>query len=87
MSVLFFTKITSFYREEREWREWVDSHFIHLISPNVYRTWSESLETFRWFEQVGDWQQNFPTWERILAVYVGAAAMFAISKRLKKRYG
>lgn len=72
-------------REEREWREWVDSHFIHLISPNVYRTWSESLETFRWFEQVGEWRANFPTWERVLAVYVGAAAMFAISKRLKKR--
>ncbi|KAF7633399.1 Glutaredoxin domain-containing protein [Meloidogyne graminicola] len=73
-------------RDEREWREWVDNHFVHLISPNVYRTLSDSLATFRWFSQVGEWERNFPTWERILAVYVGAAAMWGISKRLKKRH-
>uniref|UniRef100_A0A7E4ZVK8 Prostaglandin E synthase 2 n=1 Tax=Panagrellus redivivus TaxID=6233 RepID=A0A7E4ZVK8_PANRE len=73
-------------REEREWREWVDDHFIHLISPNVYRTWAEALETFQYFDRVGEWDRNFPAWERYLAVYVGAAAMFGISKRLKKRH-
>lgn len=72
-------------REEREWREWVDNWFIHLISPNVYRNWNESVETFRWFEQVGDWHRTFPAWERVLAVYVGAAAMFLLSKTLKKK--
>jgi microsomal prostaglandin-E synthase 2 len=75
-----------FFRDEREWREWVDSHFIHLISPNVYRTWNESLETFKYFDKVGEWERNFPTWERYLAVYAGAAAMWGISKRLKKRH-
>ncbi|KAI6205263.1 hypothetical protein M3Y94_00772600 [Aphelenchoides besseyi] len=74
-------------REEREWREWVDNHFIHIISPNVYRTWGESLETFRYFDKVGEWKRNFPAWERHLAVYMGAMAMFFISKRLKKRHG
>ncbi|CAD6194281.1 unnamed protein product [Caenorhabditis auriculariae] len=74
-------------KEEREWREWVDTWFIHLISPNVYRTWDESLETFKWFEQIGDWHRTFPAWERVLAVYIGALAMFALSKRLKKRHG
>ncbi|KHJ98292.1 hypothetical protein OESDEN_01732 [Oesophagostomum dentatum] len=39
-------------REERQWREWVDGRFIHLISPNVYRTFDESLETFKWFSEV-----------------------------------
>ncbi|CAD5229198.1 unnamed protein product [Bursaphelenchus okinawaensis] len=73
-------------REEREWRDWVDDHFIHMISPNVYRTWEESLETFRYFDKVGDWEHNFPSWERYLAVYMGAAAMFMISKKLKKRH-
>ncbi|EGT36399.1 hypothetical protein CAEBREN_16523 [Caenorhabditis brenneri] len=73
-------------REEREWREWVDNWFIHLISPNVYRNWNESIETFRWFEQVGDWHRAFPAWERVLAVYVGAAAMFLLSKSLKKKH-
>ncbi|VDM37533.1 unnamed protein product [Toxocara canis] len=73
-------------REEREWREWVDEHFIHLISPNVYRTWSESLATFRWFSEVGQWHDAFSPWERYLAVYAGAAVMFFVSKRLKKRH-
>ncbi|RCN26819.1 glutaredoxin [Ancylostoma caninum] len=40
-------------REERQWREWVDGNFIHLISPNVYRSLNESLETFKWFSEVG----------------------------------
>ena len=73
-------------REEREWREWVDEHFIHLISPNVYRSWEEALETFKYFDKVGEWERNFPTWERYLAIYMGAAVMCKISKTLKKRH-
>jgi len=73
-------------REEREWREWVDEHFIHLISPNVYRSWEESLETFRNFDRAGEWERNFSSLERYLAIYMGALAMYGISKRLKKRH-
>lgn len=83
---LFGVIITSF-REENQWREWVDEKFIHIISPNVYRTFGESLETFHYFDKVGDWKRNFPTWERYLAIYLGATAMYIISKRLKKRHG
>lgn len=74
-------------REEKEWRIWVDETFIHIISPNVYRTFGEALQTFRYFDEVGEWKRNFPTWERYLAIYLGATAMFFISKRLKKRHG
>ncbi|CAJ0598878.1 unnamed protein product [Cylicocyclus nassatus] len=73
-------------RIERQWREWVDAYFIHLISPNVYRTFSESLETFRWFSEFGDWDNIFTVSGRALAVYVGAFAMWLIAKRLKKRH-
>ncbi|KAE9550256.1 hypothetical protein FO519_006534 [Halicephalobus sp. NKZ332] len=73
-------------REEREWREWVDEHFIHLISPNVYRSWEEALETFRIFDRAGEWERNFSSIERYLAIYIGAMAMYGISKRLKKRH-
>lgn len=59
---------------------------MHLISPNVYQSWPEALETFEWFAKTGEWDDNFPRWERNLMVYVGAAAMWAISKRLKKRH-
>lgn len=71
---------------ERKWREWTDKHFIHLISPNVYRTKEEALQTFEWFAQTSGWNDFFPKWERNLMVYVGATAMFLISKRLKKRH-
>jgi len=73
-------------REEREWREWVDNRFIHVISPNVYRTLRESLRTFNWFSKFGDWEHNFPFFERHLAIYVGAFMMYIIAKRLKKRH-
>lgn len=72
--------------EERKWRAWADDHLVHLISPNVYRTKDEAMETFEWFSEVGEWGVHFPTWERDLMVYVGAIAMWAISKRLKKRH-
>lgn len=72
--------------EERKWRSWADDHLVHLISPNVYRTKDEAMETFEWFSEVGEWDVHFPKWERDLMVYVGAMAMWAISKRLKKRH-
>ncbi|XP_058834468.1 prostaglandin E synthase 2 [Topomyia yanbarensis] len=72
--------------EERKWRSWADDHLVHLISPNVYRNKEEALETFEWFSDVGEWDVHFPKWERNLMVYVGALAMWAISKRLKKRH-
>uniref|UniRef100_U5EGP9 Putative glutathione s-transferase-related protein n=1 Tax=Corethrella appendiculata TaxID=1370023 RepID=U5EGP9_9DIPT len=72
--------------DERKWRAWADSHLVHLISPNVYRTKDEALETFEWFSDVGEWGVHFPQWERNLMVYGGAFAMWAIAKRLKKRY-
>lgn len=77
---------TYVYSNERKWRSWADSHLVHLISPNVYQSWPEALETFEWFAKTGEWDDNFPRWERNLMVYVGAAAMCAISKRLKKRH-
>lgn len=73
-------------REEQKWREWIDNRFIHLISPNVYRTFGEAVETFRWFSKAGEWDENFPVWEKNLMVVVGATAMYFIAKRLKKRH-
>lgn len=75
-----------FFREEREWRQWADKVLVHLLSPNVYRSPSESLATFRWFQEIGGWKTNFPAWECAVMVYGGALAMWIISKRLKKRF-
>lgn len=73
--------------QERKWRKWVDETFVHTLSPNVYRTPSESLQAFRWFNEIGGWEKHFSAWERFVVVYIGSAAMWIISKRLKKRHG
>jgi len=73
--------------QERKWRQWVDSTFVHTLSPNVYRTPGESLAAFQWFNEVGDWEKHFSAWERFVVIYVGAAVMWVISKKLKKRHG
>lgn len=74
------------FSEERKWRQWADNILVHTLSPNVYRTREEALQAFNWFSDVGEWEKNFPSWERYLIIYVGATAMYLIGKRLKKRH-
>ncbi|KAI5083904.1 hypothetical protein GOP47_0000073 [Adiantum capillus-veneris] len=68
--------------EQETWRRWVDEHLVHVLSPNIYRSPSEALESFEYITTHG----NFTTMERLMAKYAGATAMYFISKRLKKRY-
>ncbi|XP_057435076.1 uncharacterized protein LOC130727835 isoform X1 [Lotus japonicus] len=68
--------------EEKKWREWVDNHLVHVLSPNIYRTVSEALESFEYITTQG----NFSLSERLVAKYGGAAAMYFVSKKLKKRH-
>ncbi|KAL8459167.1 hypothetical protein ACS0TY_036584 [Phlomoides rotata] len=68
--------------EEMKWRGWVDNHLVHILSPNIYRTTSEALESFEYITTLG----NFSFTERIIAKYAGAAAMYIVSKKLKKRH-
>ncbi|XP_074604932.1 prostaglandin E synthase Su(P) isoform X2 [Brevipalpus obovatus] len=72
--------------EERYWREWTDNYLVHVLSPNIYRTMGESLETFHHFSKVGQWEENFPAWERYLCIYAGATAMYFVARRLKKKH-
>lgn len=65
-----------------KWRQWADDWLVHLISPNVYRTTNEALASFDYIVREG----KFGTFEGFFAKYVGAVAMFVISKRLKSRY-
>ncbi|KAK2719328.1 prostaglandin E synthase 2-like [Artemia franciscana] len=72
--------------EERKWRRWADSTLVHQLSPNVYRTWEEALQAFKYFSMAGDWENIFPDWQRQIVIYVGALAMYFVGKRLKKRH-
>ncbi|CAF0938587.1 unnamed protein product [Adineta ricciae] len=74
------------YRLERKWREWVDTKFVHTLSPNIYCTLRQSLNTFRWFSQAGDWEQIFPWYQRWIIVYVGAIVMRGVAGKLRKKY-
>ncbi|XP_054719899.1 prostaglandin E synthase 2-like [Uloborus diversus] len=75
-----------FVKTERKWREWADKELVHILSPNIYRTFDESLQSFNYFSDVGEWEKNFSSLERLFVIYVGAAAMYFIGKRLKKRH-
>ncbi|KAJ1421609.1 Thioredoxin-like superfamily [Sesbania bispinosa] len=68
--------------EEKKWREWVDNHLVHVLSPNIYRTVSEALESFEYITTQG----NFSLSERLVAKYGGAAAMYFVSKKLKEKH-
>lgn len=68
--------------EEMKWRQWADDWLVHLISPNVYRTPAEALASFDYIVREG----KFGAVEATMAKYVGAAAMYIISKRLKSRH-
>ncbi|KAF5892903.1 prostaglandin E synthase 2, partial [Clarias magur] len=69
-------------QEEIKWRKWADDWLVHLISPNVYRTPAEALASFDYIVREG----KFGAFEGFVAKYVGAAAMWLISKRLKSRH-
>jgi microsomal prostaglandin-E synthase 2 len=68
--------------EEDKWRRWVDEHLVHLLSPNIYRSPREALQAFDYLTTSG----NFSAMERATGKYFGAAAMYVIGKRLKKRH-
>lgn len=68
--------------EEMKWRQWADDWLVHLISPNVYRTPAEALASFDYIVKEG----RFGVMEGAVAKYMGAAAMYLISKRLKSRH-
>ncbi|XP_076955177.1 uncharacterized protein LOC143629917 [Bidens hawaiensis] len=68
--------------ETQKWRRWVDDHLVHVLSPNIYRSPSEALESFDYITTKG----NFSFAERLVAKYGGAAAMYFVSKKLKKRH-
>ncbi|MBA0775159.1 hypothetical protein Gotri_010320 [Gossypium trilobum] len=100
--------------EEKKWREWVDNHLVHVLSPNIYRSTSEALESFDYITTHGKINfsstfkdlfrkdgillfifnlccflinvGNFSFTERLVAKYAGAAAMYFVSKKLKKKH-
>jgi len=57
--------------EEEEWFSWVDGRFVHVLTPNIYRTLGESMQTFDYITKTG----NFGWMDRELARWSGVAIM------------
>jgi microsomal prostaglandin-E synthase 2 len=81
-----YKKIESSIAEERNWRRWADDYLVHTLSPNIYRSMDESLRSFRYFSDVGEWEKHFSFWERNLVIYLGASVMYFVGKKLKKKH-
>lgn len=45
----------------------------------------EALDAFNWFDEIGDWKQNFNYFERLTVIYTGAVIMYLIGKNLKRK--
>ena len=59
----------------------MDDQFVHTLAPNIYRTLSESMRAMDYISSVG----NFSRFEQVAAKYAGAAAMWFLGRRLKKK--
>ena len=68
--------------EEMKWQQWADDWLVHLISPNVFQMPTKAQASFDYIVREG----KFRAVEATMAKYVGAAAMYLISKRLKSRH-
>jgi microsomal prostaglandin-E synthase 2 len=69
--------------EEERWRRWVDERLVRVITVNIYRSARESFQTFDYIAEHG----NFGRVQREAARVVGATTMWALSRRLRKKYG
>lgn len=81
-----FEKMDPPLAEERRWRQWADDTFVHVLSPNIYRTLEESKKSFNHFSNAGDWEHTMNPFERKVVIEIGALAMYFISKNLKRKY-
>ncbi|KAG2386906.1 hypothetical protein C9374_001941 [Naegleria lovaniensis] len=66
-----------------KWRKWVDDTFVHTLAPNIYRSNEEAVEAFEYISE----QNGFGWWQKQAVLYGGSFTMYAVAKRLKKKYG
>ena len=70
--------------KEKRWMSWVDDRFVHVVTPNIYRTWTEAFSSFDYITERG----NFNFFERQAVRLSGAVSMYLIAHNvLKKRHG
>merc|ERR1712062_420730 len=77
------------FRNELKWRQWADDKLVHVIAPNIYRSGTEALDSFRTITQKGYYGDD-KWWGRLYkfsAEMLGSTAMYYLCKyKLNKKY-
>ncbi|KAF5837234.1 glutathione S-transferase [Dunaliella salina] len=69
--------------EEEQWRRWVDDRLVKVITANIYRSWDESWNTFRYVTEQTNWAWGL----REAARVSGAVLMWQVGKKMPAKYG
>ena len=76
-------KVTGEAAEQEQWRTWADEHWVRVITVNIYQSVPESLQTFEYMTELG----KFSAFEKLYVRYGGGLLMWAVAKRMRKKYG
>lgn len=74
-------KVAAIERETK-WRRWVDERFVKIITANIYRSWDETWNTFKYITDQTNWSWG----TRELARVSGALIMWQVGKNMPKKY-
>lgn len=71
-----------FSPEVVRWRKWVDDVFVKVLTANIYRSWDESFQTFKYITDQTNWSWG----TRELARMSGAVLMWRVGKNMPAKY-
>lgn len=69
-------------QDDSQWRRWIAKDMLYLLSPNMYRTFSESIQAFDYITEIS----NFSTIEKLQVKYGGALIMYLVAKKNKNAH-
>lgn len=68
--------------KETRWRKWADERFVKILTANIYRSFDESMGTFKYITDQTNWSWG----TRELARLSGTLIMWQVGKKLPAKY-
>lgn len=68
--------------EQAKWRAWVNDYWVRVVTVNIYRSVTESLQTFEYMTALG----RFSALESLYVRYGGGLLMYAVAKKMRGKY-
>ncbi len=78
-----FAKKGSPSKDQHEWIRYADNELVQILPANIYRSFPEALDSFKYITKVG----KFPAWKRYYLMLGGAVAMTIVAKKGMKKRG